>query len=361
MRNFIYLPKLFIKLLIIIVCFSLLNSCSEDSLINENQSPKIISIQEKDTFVGDTVVIYGENLGDADLKSYVVFSGGTSDTIIHSSNCILWTFSKVKLIVPITNSTRINLVCKGKNTDFLEIFINLLPELETVEIPSGIFLMGSEFGLKDELPVHKVEIKQSIIVSKFEINQFYFKQVMNLNPSIIKDNRLPVDSISWIMAIEFCNKLSELTNLKPVYTFFGENVKWDTTSEGWRLPTEAEWEYMCRAGDTSDYSGSKDLNEVGWYNMNSGLKSHPSGLKKANSFGLYDMHGNLWEWCWDFYSSDYYQNSPVVSPKGPVSGVRHIARGGSYGDGNSNCRSSNRFIPNNSIIKTGIRIVRNKM
>jgi formylglycine-generating enzyme required for sulfatase activity len=355
----IFSSKILIYNSFILQLFFLL-SCSDDPFISENGSPSIISIVNKNTFVNDTITIYGENLGDPGLNSYVVFTGSNKDTIIHSSKCLQWTVSKVKLIVPNTNSTRINLVCNSINTDFLEIIINKLPDLATVEIAPGKFLMGSIFGLKDELPVHEIEISSTLIVSKYEINQFYYMQVMGTNHSIIKDNRLPVDSISWIDAIIFCNKLSEISNLQPAYTFFGENVKWDTIANGWRLPTEAEWEYLCRAGDTSDYSGSDDLSKIGWYNMNSGLKSHPSGLKQANKFGLFDMQGNLWEWCWDYYSSEYYSKSDYKNPKGPDTGVRHIARGGSYGDGNSLCRSSNRFFPINAIERTGIRIVRTK-
>lgn len=350
--------------IIISTMFSLLIiSCSEEQIITENGTPVIEKIIKNPTYVGDTITIYGSYLRDAGLDSYVQFINGINgkvDTIIHSTKCLQWTVSKVKLIVPLATSTKINLVCKGDTTNNLEITINRLPELKTVEISSGKFLIGSYFGLKDEQPPHEIEISKPLIVSIFEINQFFYEQVSGNNPSLMKDHSLPVDSLNWIDAINFCNQLSVIDGLIPAYTIFGENVKWDTNASGWRLPTEAEWEYLCRANDTSDYSGSTDLNSVGWYSMNSGLKSHPSGLKKPNLFGLYDMHGNLWEWCWDYYNSDYYAISPYTNPVGPNTGTRHIARGGSYGDGNSLARASNRFFPGNPIERTGFRIVRTK-
>jgi hypothetical protein len=321
-------------ILLLLVVTMLISACSENELITEEGNPKINYISPNPTFVGDTISIYGENLGNPGLESYIVLSGALKDTIIHSTKCLQWTISKVTFVVPMTTAVRVNLVCNGTNTDFLDITIKRLPDLMTSEVPSGSFIMGSIFGLKDELPEHKVEITKPLIVSVYEINQFYYYQVMRENNSKYKDNRLPADSITWIKAIEFCNNLSILQGLKPVYTIFGENAQWDTTADGWRLPTEAEWEYICRAGDTNDYSGSTDLNKVGWYNMNSGLKPHPSGMKQKNAFGLYDLHGNLWEWCWDFYDSQYYEKAPAKNPKGPDAGSKHIARGGSYMDGN---------------------------
>ncbi|OGU59845.1 MAG: hypothetical protein A2X64_04015 [Ignavibacteria bacterium GWF2_33_9] len=355
--------KIYIKswqFLLLFCLLSILTSCQDNEWISEQGEPVITEISPETTFFGDTLTIYGENLGDRGLNSFIVLSDSINQEIVHSTDCINWTISKVVFVLPNFSAEEVQLVCNSVNTNKLFIEVSRLPALETVEIPIGNFNMGSLFGLKDEFPVHTITISKPIIASKFEINQFYYSQVMKTNPSMIKDYRLPVDSITWIKAIQFCNELSQIQELKPVYTIFGENVKFDTTANGWRLPTEAEWEYMCKAHDTTNYFTNEDLSKLGWFIMNSGLKSHPSGQKSPNAFGLYDMQGNLWEWCWDFYNSDYYGISPVQNPLGPISGERHVARGGGYDSGNSLCRASNRFYPSNPIQSTGIRIVRTK-
>jgi formylglycine-generating enzyme required for sulfatase activity len=350
--------KLLILLFILPVISTAFFSCNNnDLIITESGKPSITKVVKDTTFIGDTITIYGENFGDRNLSSFVVFN---DSTIIHSSLCLKWTISQITLIVPNTNTQNIFVVAKNDTSNSFTLIINELPPLDTVEVSSGKITIGSLFGYKDEQPPHDIYISKPLICSKFEINQLFYKQVVGYNPSLIKDNSLPVDSISWVDAIQFCNKLSTIQGLKPVYTIFGDKVNWDTTANGWRLPTEAEWEYLCRAGSNYDYSSSTNLADDGWYNMNSGLHSHSSGLKLPNAFGLYDMHGNLWEWCWDFYSSDYYSQSPYQDPKGPETGSRHIARGGSYADGNSFARASNRYYTYDAIPRTGIRIVRNK-
>lgn len=350
-----YQSIIFIGISVLTLFFQSCNSTN--TFIEESGKPQIDYIINNPTYVGDTITIFGNNFGDRSLESFVKFN---DSTIIHYSTCLKWTISQIKFVVPNISADSINVIVKSDTSNKLKIIINRLPELKTVEVPAGNFVMGSEFGAMDEQPVHQVQISRNLIVSQFEINQFYYFQVTGQNPSIRKDNRLPVDSITWIDAVNFCNQLSLLQGLTPSYIISGDKAKWDTTSNGWRLPTEAEWEYLCRAGETYDYSGSPDLNNDGWYNLNSGLHSYPSGLKLPNAFKLYDMHGNVWEWCWDFYDSKYYSQSPLVNPTGPSSGTRHVARGGSYGDGNSLARASNRYFPDDGTIRTGIRIVRNK-
>lgn len=348
----------FILLIIIFIVILFFPACKDNNtFITESGKPHIDGIINNPTFVGDTITIFGNNFGDRDLASFVIFN---DSTIIHSSKCLKWTISQIKFVVPNTSADTLFVIVKSDTSNKTKIIINRLPELNTVEVLAGTFNMGSEFGAMDEQPVHSVQITHNLIVSRFEITQFYYYQVTGQNPSIIKDNRLPVDSVTWIQAIDFCNKLSQIQGLTPAYVISGDIAKWDTTANGWRLPTEAEWEYLCRAGETYDYSGSSDLNQDGWYNLNSGLHSYPPGLKVPNAFGLYDMHGNVWEWCWDFYGSNYYAQSPSINPVGPANGIRHTARGGSYADGNSLARASNRYFPDDGILRTGIRIVRNK-
>jgi len=349
--------KILKKLFIINTLLILIISCGENTLIKESGKPQIDFVLPSEFAIGDTIEIYGTNFGDPSQYSFLVFG----DTLkIPASKCLWWTISKIRVIVPKISTNKLYIIVDKDTSNVVKIKINIVPKIDTVEVPSGTFIMGSRDGLPDEQPEHEVVITSNLIVSKYEVNQRLFYQVMGYNPSLFKDYRLPVDSIEWSVALDFCNKLSEIYGLKPVYTFTGNNATWDTTANGWRLPTEAEWEYLCRAGSNSDYSGSNVVDHLGWYNQNSGLMPHPVGTKQPNAFGLYDLHGNVWEWCWDWYASNYYKNSPQINPKGPIEGSRRVARGGSYFDGNSFARSSNRFYLPEFLKQTGFRIVRNK-
>ncbi len=198
-----------------------------------------------------------------------------------------------------------------------------------VLIPAGEFMMGSENGRSDEKPVHKVTISRSFEMGKYQVTQAQWEAVMGdkwwakNNPSHFKGAKLPVESVSWDDAQEFIEKL---------------NAKNDGYI--YRLPTEAEWEYACRAGSTGDYAG--DLDGMAWYDSNSANKTHPVGEKKPNAWGLHDMHGNVWEWCMDWYSSDYYSQSPSTDPSGPSTGSVRLVRGGSWSGDARDCRSANR-------------------
>jgi len=182
--------------------------------------------------------------------------------------------------------------------------------------------------------------------------------VMGSNPSNFKSavtgesgtpGKLPVEKVSWYDALVFCNKLSIKEGLNPVYSISGKtnpsewgdvpssnNSTWnaaviDKSKNGYRLPTEAEWEYACRAGTTTAYNTGDTISDnTGWYSSNSGSKTHQVGLKPANAWGLYDMHGNVWEWCWDWYGSSYYSSSPTNDPMGASSGSSRVVRGGSW-------------------------------
>jgi len=166
-------------------------------------------------------------------------------------------------------------------------------------------------------------------ISPYEVTQAEYAAVMGTNPSHFKGDTLPVDSVSWYDAVEYCNRRSQLEGLTPAYTIEGKNVTWDKAANGYRLPTEAEWEYAARGGSLSkgyEYAGSNNPDEVAWYGNNSGSSTHPVGTKAPNELGLYDMSGNVWEWCWDSWT-DAVQADP---PPGASSGSFRVLRGGSW-------------------------------
>ena len=190
-------------------------------------------------------------------------------------------------------------------------------KLEMIAIPGGSFLMGSE-DFKNTKPVHPVRLSP-FHIGKYQVTQRQWQAVMGDNPSRFKGDNLPVETVSWEMAVEFCEKLSKQT---------GKN---------YRLPTEAEWEYACLAGSTGKYCFGDDealLKKYAWYSKNSDSKTHPVGEKLPNDWGLYDMHGNVWEWCQDWYDENYYANlskqSEAINPQGPANGKYRVLRGGSW-------------------------------
>ena len=163
--------------------------------------------------------------------------------------------------------------------------------------------------------------------------------------------------------MKFCNKKSLSEGLTPCYTINGTNVTCNFNSNGYRLPTEAEWEYAAKGGQNSrgyKYSGGNNIGEVAWYISNSGGKTHPVGQKNPNELGLYDMSGNVWEWCNDLYGSVYYKNSPSNNPKGPSSGRGRVLRGGSWYSNPDGARTANRgnYSPGGSGSNYGFRFVR---
>lgn len=197
-------------------------------------------------------------------------------------------------------------------------------KLEMVYVPGGKFTMGSD--LRDrEKPLHEV-IVPSFYIGKFQITQAQWKAVMGdkLKPGFEGDDNLPMESVSWKEAKEFCQKLQQLTK------------------KAYRLPSEAEWEYACRAKTIGDHAGN--LDEMAWYRSNSDRKTHPVGKKKPNAFGLYDMHGNVWEWCEDVWH-DSYQKAPTDGSAWLDDGdsCRRVLRGGTYNAPEDHCRSAYRF------------------
>ena len=226
-----------------------------------------------------------------------------------------------------------------------------------VYVPAGSFMMGSPASeaerLEREGPIHKVSISKGFYLGKYQVTQDEWQKLMGSNPSHYKNagNLAPVESVSWNECQDFCHK----------------------AGSGMRLPTEAEWEYACRAGTrTTLYNGEMKivgtnnapaLDPIAWYGGNCGVyyeggvdssqwaekqydhtraSTHPVGRKLPNSWGLYDMIGNVWEWCQDWYDGDYYKNSPERDLTGPISGANRVLSGGSWVNGAGNCRTAYR-------------------
>jgi formylglycine-generating enzyme required for sulfatase activity len=199
--------------------------------------------------------------------------------------------------------------------------------MNLVLIPAGQFLMGSPDSdsttWDNEKPQHLVRISRPFYLGVTEMTQAQYERVMGTNPSRFKEAQLPVEGVSWEDAVAFCGRLS------------------DKEGRTYRLPTEAEWEYACRAGSTTKWSFGEDvssLNEYAWYSANSNGTTHSVGEKKANAWGLYDMHGNVWEWCSDWYGG--YASTAMDDPTGPTAGSDRVFRGGVRNGLARDCRSA---------------------
>lgn len=199
-----------------------------------------------------------------------------------------------------------------------------------IAVEGGTFTMGvtteqDRYAGDDEYPVHQVMLSDYYI-GEVEVTQALWKAVMGKNPSEFKGNHLPVESVSWIDCQEFIKKLNDLT---------GKNF---------RLPTEAEWEFAARGGKKSrgyKYSGSNIIDDVAWYDRNSGYKTHTVKTKQPNELGIYDMSGNVEEWCKDSYGE--YSSASQTNPTGPATGAYVVCRGGSCDDLSIGCRSTSRY------------------
>lgn len=263
--------------------------------------------------------------------------------------------------------------------------------MKLVRIPAGKFMMGSD-AAEDEKPIHEVTINKSFYMGRHPVTQSQWQEIMGNNPSEFIGDDYPVHCVSWDDAQEFIRKLNLLdVEETPLYDE-GTGEARPRTRLKYRLPSEAEWEYACRAGSATEYAGSLDF--VAWYANNSGEtyfdaeeiwgtgifriderggwhfpyherlventnRVHAVGTKAAKAFGLYDMHGNVWEWCQDFYDKSYYRNSASTDPKGPNKGEFRVKRGGSWFDRASELRVARRgaAIPSYGGYDVGLRLV----
>jgi formylglycine-generating enzyme required for sulfatase activity len=220
--------------------------------------------------------------------------------------------------------------------------MNVTGENTMVTVPAGrVMLSDRRTGRK--WPVEPGSFRLGV----HPVTQARYADVTGLRPSSAHGDRLPVESVSWWDAVRFCNALSEREGLTPAYHLRRDDdgVEWDTSSDGYRLPTEAEWEHACRAGTTGARYG--ELDEIAWHRGNSAERMREVGGRRPNSWGLYDMLGNVWEWCWDLYDPEVY-------------GTYRVLRGGGWFDERWSCRASvrRRSHPTLRIDDVGFRVAR---
>ncbi len=358
----------------------LVDACRNDPLSATARAARRIEIETvysrpPDVFDGGTVAIFScsesqRAFEHPDLKSGVFFHfinrafSGEADTdndqVIDLLELELFTIKNVQ------KWSRVNLgklqtpERRGDARGVLELFRNPTKSMaklitnsigmKLARIPKGTFMMGSpeseEGRFSDEGPQHSVTISKDYYLGAYEVTQEQYQRIMGENPSGFKGANNPVETVSWEDAVAFCKKLSELPEEKAAGRVY-------------RLPTEAEWEYACRAGSTTRFGfGDSDsqLGPYAWFDENSATTTHPVGQKTPNAWGLYDMHGNVWEWCADWKGD--YSTSAVTDPTGPAEGSYRVFRGGSWSYEAARCRSGLRIwnVPSLRLNSLGFRV-----
>ena len=214
-----------------------------------------------------------------------------------------------------------------------------------VKIGAGEFLMGSpryEADRESNEDRHQVTLTRGFLLGKTEVTQDQWKAIMGSSPSRHDGGRRPVENVTFSQCVEFCNQLSQAEGIEPAYGFNGEEIYWNRGSGGYRLPTEAEWEFACRAGSLQRFANGdrpSDLDAISWSRNNSSGRTHDVASRDPNSWGFHDMHGNVWEWCWNW--SAPYPSRFAVDPQGPETGSSRVIRGGSWDNSHAACRSAN--------------------
>ena len=212
--------------------------------------------------------------------------------------------------------------------------------MELISLPAG------EVTLADRRTERRWTVAvQAFRLAPFPVTQDEYAAVTGERPAAAPGGRRPVESVSFLDAVRFCDALSQRAGLTAAYRIDGERVEWDRAADGYRLPTEAEWEYACRAGTTGPRYG--ELDAIAWYRGNSGGRLHDIGGRRPNAWGLHDMLGNVWDWCWDLYDPDVY-------------GTYRVLRGGGWFDEHWSCRASvrRRSHPTFRVDDVGFRVAR---
>ena len=262
--------------------------------------------------------------------------------------------------------SKVDDTCEVTVTKTQKVAVQLEPEVrpKLVKVPNGSFTMGSptgESGRSADETQHAVTLTRDFWMAESEVTQRQYRNLMGSSPSAFKGDDLPVEQVSWFDAVAYCNALSVKEKLTPCYQISGTTVGWaeGVACSGYRLPTEAEWEYAARSPATTVYAGSDLVDGLAWYDMNSGGTTHAVKTKTANGRGLYDLSGNVWEWVWDWYQGNY-EALPMTDPIGPSTSANRVVRGGSWGNAASLARVARRDndAPTTRTYGLGFRFVR---
>ncbi|TGD58064.1 formylglycine-generating enzyme family protein [Flavobacterium humi] len=247
------------------------------------------------------------------------------------------------------------------------------PILEMVKVEGGTYQMGSKDDNRnaetDEQKQHEVKVN-SFEINKLEVSVWEWKEYckktkrkLPATPVWGWHDNYPITNVTWFEAVNYCNWLSKQDGLKPAYSVNGPNYACDFNASGYRLPTEAEWEFAAKGGTKSKgyvFAGSNDSEELAWFIKNSNKSPHSVGTKLPNELGIYDMNGNVWEWCWDWYNKEYYKIEDGNNPKGPLRGEKKSVRGGSWDSQENYLRTANRIstLPEKTNEFYGFRLAR---
>jgi len=342
-------------------------------------------VRPSETTISSFTVNFESNGGNS-VTSQTINSGGTATRPTNPTRSG-YTFDDWYSNVGLTTVYNFSTAVTSNITLYAKWIAVVAVNIEMVYVPSGSFEMGKELGTAgsgDNTPVHTVTLT-GFYMGKYQVTQAQYQAVMGTNPSYFSSNpasgdvqgNRPVEQVSWYDAIEFCNALSIKEGLSPYYsidkvnkdpnnTNSWDDMKWtvtrNSTANGYRLPTEAQWEYAAKGGNGTPgnytYSWSNTVGDVAWYWENSNSITHEVGKKQPNGLGIYDMSGNVWEWCWDWYGS--YSSGAQTDPQGAASGDFRVVRGGSWYDVASSTRSVLRSYDNpyGRRYDVGFRLVR---
>lgn len=366
------IPRALLVFSIVAICFFCFNSCTEiwgkwDNPVDPDAWTSFSASPSDGSETADfTPVLDWNDIDDA--GSYELQISDTSEDLsLRPINSL--TSSSYQIPSPLQPGIwywRLRVKYRnGTYSGWFQLSFRIRRLIESIEVTSGTFNNGTS----------NVTLSR-FLISKYEVTQDQYRTVIGSNPSNFNSNSdsgsRPVEEVTWYDAVEFCNKLSELEGLSKVYTISGRApalgypitnaaVVMDITKTGYRLPTEAEWEFAARGGNLSAgyiYSGSNDVGTVAWYDNNSTNTSHAVGTKAANELGLYDMSGNVYEWCWDWYG--IYPSGAQTDPIGALSGSSRLSRGGSWYGDFSHCKSALRIVtsPGNRASNIGFRVLR---